>query len=237
MATIAVNTLANTLPINGLNTGEISDRFEIFFVPAGYVFSIWGLIYLGLIIFAVYQALPGQRTDLQRRIAPAVWLSSAANIAWVFLWHYEMFPLTLPAMLIILASLLYIFVQISNERKTMDSAQRWIIETVFAVYLGWISVATVANVSQVLYFFGWSGWGISGEVWAMIMTAVATVLGFLMLRRERSIAYALVLIWAFVGIALKHGAQVGLAAWIGSVLLTGAAVYTLLVGNKNLSKG
>ncbi len=85
--------------------------------------------------------------------------------------------------------------------------------------------------------FGWNGWGISGEVWAVIMTAVATVLGFLMLWREKSIAYALVLIWAFVGIALKHGALVGLAAWIGSVLLTGAAVYTLLVGNKNLSKG
>ncbi len=238
VATIAVNTLANTLPINGQNTGEISDRFEIFFVPAGYVFSIWGLIYLGLIIFAIYQALPGQRTSLlQQRIAPAVWLAGAANIAWVFLWHYELFPLTLAAMLIILAALIYIFVQISSERKSMDTAQRWIVETVFAVYLGWISVATVANVSQVLYFFDWNGWGITGEIWAMIMTAVAAVLGLLMLWREKSIAYALVLIWAFVGIALKHGAQVGLAAWIGSVVLTGAAVYTLLVRNKNVSEG
>lgn len=228
MATIVVNVLANSLPLNGLNTGEISDRFEIFFVPAGYVFSIWGLIYLGLIGFAIYQALPAQREDpLQKAVAPGVWIGSAANIAWIFFWHYEMFALTLPAMLILLASLLYVFTRISAARSSLDKAGRWLVEAVFAVYLGWISVATVANVTQVLFFYNWGGWGISDELWAVIMTAVATVLGILMLWRERSFPYAMVLVWAFIGIALKHGGMVGTGAYTGSAVLAAAAAVML----------
>jgi hypothetical protein len=220
-ATIFVNTLANTLPINGQNTGEISDRFEILFVPAGYVFSIWGLIYLGLTAFAVFQALPSQReNELQKTIAPYIWLGSLANIAWIFFWHYELFPLTLVAMLILLASLLVTFIRISGARGGMTRWQYWLVEVVFAIYLGWITVATVANVTQVLYFFNWNGWGISDGLWAAVMLAVATLLGFLMLWRERSIPYVLVLIWAFIGIALKHaGTLASTAAWIGTAVL------------------
>ena len=103
LATIVVNGLANALPINGLNTGQISDRFQVYFVPAGYVFSIWGLIYLGLIAFAIFQALPSQREN--PRLRETGWwiaLGGLANIAWIFLWHYEQFPLTLIAMLVLL---------------------------------------------------------------------------------------------------------------------------------------
>ncbi len=103
-ATFALNGLANALPLNGQSTGEISDRFQVYFVPAGYVFSIWGLIYLGLGAFAVYQALPAQREAPRlRRIGYLFALSCLANIAWLFLWHYEQFPLTLVAMLSLLA--------------------------------------------------------------------------------------------------------------------------------------
>src|SRR5512137_1573723 len=93
LATIVVNALANILPINGQNTGEISDRFKVYFVPAGYVFSIWGLIYLGLIAMAIYQALPSQRANPRLR-STGWWISlgGLANIAWIFLWHYEKFP-------------------------------------------------------------------------------------------------------------------------------------------------
>jgi len=92
LLTITVNVLANALPLNGQDTGEISDRFDIYFVPAGYVFSIWGLIYLGLIAFTIYQALPSQKdNELIKKIYPAYWIGSLANIVWLFLWHYNIF--------------------------------------------------------------------------------------------------------------------------------------------------
>ena len=103
LITITVNALANILPLNGLNTGEISDRFDILFVPAGYVFSIWILIYIGLIFYSIYQALPAQADNqVLKKIAPFYWVSSLANSAWIFFWHYELFSITLIAMLAIL---------------------------------------------------------------------------------------------------------------------------------------
>ena len=106
LATIVVNALANILPFNGQETGAISDRFAIYFVPAGYVFSIWGLIYLGLIAYAIFQALPAQRENPRlRSIGGLFALASVANIVWIFLWHYEVFPATLAVMLVLLGSL------------------------------------------------------------------------------------------------------------------------------------
>jgi hypothetical protein len=212
--TIAVNALANALPLNGLNTGEISDRFDIYFVPAGYVFSIWGLIYLGLIIYAVFQALPKQaENSTLNKIAPFYWLGSLANITWIFLWHYEIFSLTILFMLIILGSLL-----VTN--RNLDKTQgliKWMVRLPFSIYLGWISVATIANFSQWLYYFGWNGWGIAPTTWAVIMLVVASILGFLMSWLKNDTAYGLVLIWAFVGITVSQigSSSVVIAAWAG----------------------
>jgi hypothetical protein len=222
LLTITVNALANALPINGQGTGEISDRFDIYFVPAGYVFSIWGLIYLGLIAFTIYQALPAQReNELLKKIYPAYWVGSLANTAWIFLWHYEVFSLTLPAMLIIFATLLYIYIQLASARSELDRNQKWLVKFPFSIYLGWISVATIANISQVLFFFDWGGWGIAATTWAVIMLAVAAVLGILMLARENNSFYVLVLVWAFVGIAVNQAdtALVANTAWAASALL------------------
>ncbi len=220
--TLTVNTLANTLPINGQTTGEISDRFAIYFVPAGYVFSIWGLIYLGLIAFALYQLLPAQRENpLLKEIAPAYWLGSLANAAWILLWHYEYFPLTLAAMLILLATLLYIYVHISKARMSLDRNQKWFLQLPFSIYLGWISVATIANVSQVLFSAGWNVWGISATAWTAIMLGVAAFLGLMMQLRENDSAYVLVQIWAFIGIATKHADThlVAYSAWVFTAVL------------------
>src|SRR5512137_1705010 len=120
LATIVVNALANILPINGQNTGQISDRFHVYFVPAGYVFSIWGLIYLGLIAFAIFQALPSQRENPRLR-ASGWWisLSGLANSAWIFLWHYLQFPLTLVAMLVLLATLIITYLRLGTGRTTV----------------------------------------------------------------------------------------------------------------------
>ena len=235
LVTITVNGLANTLPLNGLGTGEISDRFAILFVPAGYVFSIWGLIYLGLIVFAIFQALPSQRDNpLLKRISPAFWFANIANNVWIFLWHYELFPLTLIAMASLLASLLYIYRQISLARSGFERNQRWLIQLPFSIYLGWISVATIANIAQVLYYLDWRAWGIDPAVLTVIMVAVATTLGLAMLMREHDRAYGLVLIWAFIGIAIKQSYEplVASISWaaVGLLFLAGT-VYTF--GNKS----
>lgn len=234
--TITVNGLANALPLNGQGTGEISNRFDIYFVPAGYVFSIWGLIYLGLVAFTFYQAVPAQRDNaLLKKIYPAYWIGNLANAVWIFLWHYEVFSLTLVMMLTILASLLYMYVQISKVGSNLDRNQKWFVKLPVSIYLGWISVATIANVSQVLFFFDWGGWGISPPVWTVIMLAIAIVLGLLMLWRENDIPYVLVLVWAFVGINNSQADTVLVAnvAWLASFLLILAVIVVYFLKRRS----
>jgi benzodiazapine receptor len=153
LVTIVINGLANALPINGLNTGQISDRFQVYFVPAGYVFSIWGLIYLGLIAFAIFQALPSQRENPRLR-ATGWWisLSGLANSAWILLWHYEQFPLTVIVMLVLLATLIVTYLRLGIGRTAVPTAETWAARLPFSVYLGWITVATIANITALLNY-------------------------------------------------------------------------------------
>lgn len=204
ISTLIVNFLANALPINGLETGQISDRFDVYFVPAGYVFSIWGLIYLGLIGYTVFQALPSQRTNpLLRAIGPVYILSAVANISWIFLWHYEQFILTLPVMLILLGTLIVIYRRLDAPRQ-WSQIQRWLVRIPFCIYLGWITVATVANFTSTLDAVNWNGWEIDPLVWFAILLTVATLIGLAFAWLRREVAYVAVLVWAFAGIAVEH---------------------------------
>jgi hypothetical protein len=229
ITTIVVNGLANALPLNGQTTGEISDRFQVYFVPAGYVFSIWGLIYLGLILFAVYQALPGQRDNPRlHRVRHLFALSCLANIAWLFLWHYEQFPLTLVAMFALLLLLIAIYLRLEIGRAAIPGAEKWFVDVPFSIYLGWITVATIANVTSVLDYLNWGGWGISAEVWAVIMLVAGAGIAWAVSLTRGDLAYMLVIIWAFVGIAVKHAdtSVVAIAAWVTTALV----VLALVVG-------
>lgn len=229
VAVIVVNGLANALPLNGQTTGEISDRFQVYFVPAGYVFSIWGLIYLGLLAFAVYQALPAQRDNPRlRRIGYLFAGSCLANIAWLFLWHYEQFVLTLLAMFALLLSLITIYLRLEIGRVAVSAAEKWLVSVPFSIYLGWISVATIANVTAVLDYLGWGGWGISGQMWAVIMLLVAGALAGALSLTRGDVAYSLVIMWALAGIAVKHPGTplVAVTAWVvtafvGVILVVG----------------
>lgn len=228
LAVIAVNALASTLPLNGQTTGEISDRFEVFFVPAGYVFSIWGLIYLGLIAYGIYQALPAQRTNSAlRNIGYLFIFSNAANIAWIFLWHYEIFPLTIVAMLALLGSLIAIYLRLDVGRTQVSTQMKWLVHLPFSIYLGWITVATIANANSLLYFLEWNAWGISPEAWTLIMLTAAVAIGAAVSLTRGDVAFALVLIWAFAGIAVKHQdtAIVATAAWIAAAI---TAVFIII---------
>jgi hypothetical protein len=231
LATLVVNILANALPLNGLNTGQISDRFQVYFVPAGYVFSIWGLIYLGLIVFAVFQALPSQKENPRLR-ATGWWISlgGLANIAWIFLWHYEQFPLTLIAMLVLLASLIMTYLRLGIGKTPAPAAERWAVRLLFSIYLGWITVATVANVTSLLDYLNWDGFGVAPEIWMGIVLAAVLAIAALVNFTRRDVAYALVILWALAGISLKHAAVtlVAIPTWItfGLVVLTlGMAIF------------
>jgi hypothetical protein len=226
-AVIIVNGLANALPLNGLSTGEISDRFDVYFVPAGYVFAIWGVIYLGLIAFVIYQALPSQKANRNlRRLGYLFALSCLANVTWIFLWHYEQFALTLVAMLALLFSLILIYLRLDIGLARVSRAEKWAVHVPFSIYLGWVSVATIANVTSLLDYLNWNGFGLAPEIWFMLMMAAATLIGAAMAFIRRDVAYLLVFIWAFVGIALKHEA-VPLVAWT-TWIATGAVVLLLL---------
>jgi hypothetical protein len=229
IATIAINGLANALPLNGQTTGEISNRFDVYFVPAGYVFSIWGLIYIGLILFAGFQALSSQRGNPRlERIGYLFALSCAANILWLFLWHYEQFPLTLITMLCLLGLLIAIYLRLDVGRADITLSERWLVHIPISVYLGWISVATIANATTTLEFIGWDGWGIAPQLWAVIMLAVGTGLAALMRIYRRDVAFLLVIVWAFAGIAVAqaHAPLVANAAWTAS-----GVVVLLLMSN------
>jgi len=235
IATILINGLANALPLNGQTTGEISDRFQVYFVPAGYVFSIWGLIYVGLLAFAIYQALPAQRDNPRlRRIGYLFALACLANIAWLFLWHYELFPLTLLAMVPLLLFLIAIYLRLEVGRAQVAATEKWLVHVPFSIYLGWITVATIANVTAVLDYVNWSGWGIGAEAWTVIMLVAGVGIASAMSLTRGDVAYMLVIVWAFVGIAIKHSGTpvVAAAAWV-----TAALVALMLVAGTLVRKG
>lgn len=222
IGTITVNTLANLLPINGLQTGQISDQFPVLFVPAGYVFSIWGVIYSGLIAFAVYRALPAQRDNPRLKSADGWFLlSCVANSVWIFLWHYMQFALTVPVMLLLLVSLIMVYSRLEIGRTAVSRGEFWFVRVPFSIYLGWVSVATIANISQTLYVTGWDRAGVPAEVWATIMLAMAVVLAALMAFTRFDGAYLGVFLWAFAGIGVRQSdaAAVALSAWIAAGLV------------------
>lgn len=228
---LAVNILASTLPLNGQNTGEISDRFQVYFVPAGYVFAIWGVIYIGWIAFIIFQFQPSQKESPRlRRLGYLFALSNIANAAWLFAWHYNLFGVSVLIMLALLTLLIAGYWMLDVNRSSATRAERWSVDVPFGIYLGWITVATVANVTDWLYLVEWNGFGIPATTWAVIMIAVASLLGLAMAITRRDTAYLVVLVWSFVGIAVKQtpAPDVVLAAWIGAGSMLVLAVYSLV---------
>ncbi|MBE7435114.1 MAG: tryptophan-rich sensory protein [Anaerolineales bacterium] len=228
---LAVNVLASTLPLNGQNTGEISDRFPVYFVPAGYVFAIWSVIFIGWIAFAIYQFQPSQKESPRlRRLGYLFALSGLANAGWLFCWHYNQFGLSVLVMLLLLGLLIASYLRLDVNRFPVSAVERWSVDIPFSVYLGWITVATVANITAWLYLFEWNGFGIADPAWAVIMIVVASMLGVAMAITRRDAAYLSVLVWAFVGIAVKQtpAPMVVNTAWIAAALMAGLIVYSLL---------
>jgi hypothetical protein len=196
---LVMNFLAVGLPFNGLSTAAISDSFVVMFVPAGYVFSIWGVIYLTQIwVFVKLYNNQKKYKALIDKISLWFIVSNWANGLWLVFWHYEKIYITLPVMMILLISLIVIYLDIKSKFPTVKY-----LTIPFGIYLGWITVATVANVTDVLYSLKWNGFGLAGEYWSGILILIASLLGVLMLILKREFAYSAVIVWAIIGIGVK----------------------------------
>ena len=232
---LTINILASVLPLNGQNTGEISDSFQVYFVPAGYVFAIWGIIYIGWIVFTIFQFRADQKESPRlRNLGYLFAISGLFNAAWLFTWHYNFFGLGVIVMLSLLGLLIASYLKLNVNGSSVSRAERWSVDIPFSVYLGWISVATIANVTDWLYLVEWNGFGIAAPTWAIIMLAVASVVGLLMALTRKDAAYLLVFVWSFVGIAVKQvtAPNVVMAAWIAAGAMLALAGYSLLSRKK-----
>ena len=228
-----VNYLAVNLPLNGLTTKQISDSFDIYFVPAGYVFLIWGVIYIQQTVYLIYRALPGQRDNkLLGEIDGWFILSNIANVLWLLSFHYLHFVLSLAFMIVLLISLIIIFRNKLNVgRVRTKQSWRWIVEAAFGVYMGWVSVATIANVTQVLDYLRWDRFGIAPETWFIVVTLLIVGISAYASFTRRVFEFNLVLIWALVGIALKFPKVplVNYSAWGGAILIAFIGMVALTV--------
>jgi hypothetical protein len=230
---VAVNAMATALPINGITTGDVSDSFPNLFAPAGITFSIWGLIYLLLAAYTLYQFGLFQqdkgaaRKALFTRIGILFSISSIVNALWIFAWHFYSIGLSLLLMLVILALLIAINLQLNRE--DLNQREKLFIRLPFAVYFGWITVATVANATSLLVFSGWNAFGVSEQIWAALIIVVGLIIGAVTTMRLKSYAYGLVIIWAYLGIWIKHTSATGFASQYPLVITTVIASIILMV--------
>lgn len=229
LAAFATNILANIAPIGGLTIGEISNQIfgDVLITPANYAFAIWGLIYLGLISLAVYQALPKQRENATlRRMGYLLVLSSLAQIVWVFAFQYRLFALSLLAMLGVLLPLIGIYLRLGIALRGVSWQDRWFVLRPVSIYLGWISVATIVNVALVLYGWGWRGDTLGGQGWTVIMVIIAALLAATVNIRRYDASYPLVIVWALIAIAVRHADTLAISSTAGGLAI---ALFLLVI--------
>jgi hypothetical protein len=193
---IVMNYLANALPLNHKTTGQISDSIPNLFVPAGITFSIWGVIYLLLMAYCIVQFREVNRA-ISFNIGWLFGVSCILNALWIVFWHYGKFPLSLTVMLGLLVSLIYI-------NLIIKGLPYGIIKASFGIYLGWICIATIANVTALLVHYNWQGLGLSEESWTIIMISTGALIASITLYRLNNPFIGLSIIWAFAGIILKR---------------------------------
>jgi tryptophan-rich sensory protein len=234
---LVVNYLANALPIGGRTPGEVSGMFPTLFTPAGYTFAIWGLIYLLLLGFVVYQARfwGKEAPAFLHRIGWLFLLSCAANAAWLPAFHYLQLGLSLLVILVLLGSLIGIYLRLDIGKSSPTPAEKWLVHLPFSVYLGWVSVATIANASILLTHLGWEGQPGGPQFWTVLVIAVAVGLGLAALLLRRDFGFALVIVWALSGIYSNRIANIGaddglleIATIAGMVLLGLGVIYRAL---------
>ena len=230
---VLVNSLAgSTTILGGKFTNEISDANPTLITPAGYVFSIWGIIYILLGVFVVFQALPSEKGEAYNRsIGWLFVLSSIFNIAWLFLWQFEYLGLSIVLMFLILASLISMYLRLDIGKSKVRFREKLAVHVPFSTYLGWITIASIANVAVTLVSLNWGGFGINPETWATLIILVALLITILVLATRKDIAYGLVIVWALTGIAAGQSGNQNIVtlAQASAVIVLIAVAATILL--------
>ena len=232
LGTVVVNALAVTLPLNQKTTQQLSDQYPNLFVPAGLTFSIWGIIYILLAIFVIYQLVVTFRKDESglkpfKKIGYLFFISSILNMGWIFAWHYEIVPLSLLIMLLLLGSLLAIYLRLGVGKKGVTKKEQYLTHIPFSVYLGWITIATIANVAALLVDLNWNRFGLSEQFWAVAVIVVGIAIALSVLLRRQDICYCLVVDWALLGILLKRLADHDPVQSVVVVTIVGLVIITI----------
>jgi len=238
--TVIINYLAALIPLGLGNTGYISDLYPNLFVPAGITFSIWAVIYLFLGIFVVYQfrdAFKQEKVEMPflERISYLFIISNIANTIWILFWHYGLIYLSIIAMIIILLSLIWIYLRLEIGKTQVSTKEKWFVHISFSIYLGWITVATIANVTAVLVSAGVESYGLLAEILTILVISVAVLITFAMLFLRKDYAYSLVVLWAVFGIFLKQlgiNLTVTITAIIAVILIAAGIIYTGFIAKK-----
>lgn len=233
LAVVVVNTLAgSTTLLNNRNTADVSALYPSLITPAGFTFAIWGIIYALLFVFAVFQFLPGHRQDaFHIQVGYLFSLSSVFNIMWLFLWQYDYIVESVVLMFALLASLIAIYLRLRIGKSKVPLGEKLAVHLPFSVYLGWITIASIANAASALVSVNWDGFGISEATWAVFVLAIALIITLAVLATRRDVAYGLVIIWALLGIAANQGEHLNVAttAEIASIITLIAVIAVVLV--------
>lgn len=235
IAMICVNALANILPINGLNTGQVSDLYPSLFTPPGITFSIWSVIYFQL--FGTIILIWRNRSDRTiKKILPLFNLSCIFNLSWIMMWHYLMPGMSVVIMLCLLTVLIIVF-RILHKEKNLSAGMKVWMKVPMTLYLAWISVATIANVAALFVSLDWKGGYISEQNWTVIMMAIATLLPILITIKFNAPFYSAVVIWALLGIYLRWQDTLYTNIIYGSMVCMGLTLVTLVYSARHrLSK-
>ena len=209
---ILLNVLSNALPINDQTMPEISAKYPSLFTPAGFTFSIWGVIYLALLLFVIWQALPAQRGN-EKIAAISVYfkLNCLMNGLWIVVWHYDLLVVSLAVMLAILVTLILIYRTLIQSIANAPLAEHIALYLPFSLYTGWITLATIANASVVQTAYGWDDVGSGAVHWTLLKLAVAGAVGATMILRFRDAPFALVIAWGAFGISAMQTATPAVA--------------------------
>jgi hypothetical protein len=240
IVTFAVNIAANAVPIGGKMTNVISDQFHVFVIPAGYVFAIWGLIYTLLGAYTVWQGLRRNREDkVLRDLGWLPALSGLFNSVWIFLFQYELFALSVPVIIALLVTLIAIHLRLWPHRDAMRGTRYWVVRAPWSVYLGWITVATIANIAQTGSSLGFTGFGIDPALIAAVVLLVGLAIAVTFVRRFGDAAYGWVIVWAYAGVVVKEQATpiVAGAAGLGAVVVAVLVVLAMAGRRRGGSPG
>ncbi|SMB81692.1 TspO/MBR family protein [Deinococcus hopiensis] len=204
LLTLVMNYLSNALPLFGNSNKVISDQLPNAFTPAGSTFAIWGIIFLGLLAFAIYQATPSRRGDRYDTLFWPFLLANLLNVSWLLAFQSLNFGLSVVVMLALLASLIWLYTHL--DRLNLTKTEVWTLGLPTSLYLGWIAVATIANITAWLVSRGLSSGlaGLSGPFWSALLVVVAALIGVFLLRANRDYAVMGVMLWAFYGVYLAR---------------------------------